>query len=157
MKRFVSVLVAFASVSPALAGDQPAIILAAKGVQVYGCTRSGESYVWKLNGPEAILSDAADHQVGRHFAGPSWEAADGSVVVGEPLVTSQAPGGNAIPWVVLRAKEHKGNRTGQFATVMYVVRSATMGGLAPMTGCDADHVGTENRVNYSATYTFFPG
>ena len=129
--------------------------MAAKGVQVYGCTRTGESYAWKLTGPEAILTDAAGHPAGRHFAGPSWQAADGSIVVGDPLVASQAPSSDAIPWIVLRAKDHKGS--GQFATVAYIVRSATIGGLAPETGCDAAHDGAERRVDYSATYTFFPG
>jgi hypothetical protein len=155
MRRFASILAMFAAASPAFAADQPAIVLAAKGVQVYGCTHVGESYAWKLIGPEAILTDAAGHPAGRHFAGPSWQAADGSVVVGDPLVASQAPSNNAIPWIVLRAKDHKGS--GQFATVAYVVRSATIDGLAPESGCDAAHVGVESRVDYSATYTFFPG
>jgi len=155
MKRFASILAVFAAASPAFAADQSAIILTAKGVQVYGCTHLGASYAWKLTGPEATLTDAAGNPAGRHFAGPSWQAADGSVVVGDPLVASQAPGNNAIPWIVLRAKDHKGS--GQFATVSYVVRSATIGGLAPEPGCDAAHVGAESRVDYSATYTFFPG
>ncbi|MGI4802401.1 MAG: DUF3455 domain-containing protein [Janthinobacterium lividum] len=155
MKRFASILAVFVATSPAFAADQRAIVLAAKGVQVYGCTHTGESYAWKLTGPEAILTDAAGHPAGRHFAGPSWQAADGSIVVGDPLVASQAPSNDAIPWIVLRAKDHKGG--GQFATVAYIVRSATIGGLAPETGCDAAHDGAEHRVDYSATYTFFPG
>ena len=155
MKLFASILAALVTANSAFAADQSAIVLTAKGVQIYACARAGETYAWKLTQPEATLTDAAGHPAGRHFAGPSWQAEDGSVVVGEPLVASQAPGGGAIPWVVLRAKDHKGD--GRFATVAYVIRSATMGGLAPATGCDAAHIGAESRVDYNATYTFFPG
>ena len=155
MKRFAGILAVLVAGTPALAADQSAIVLAGKGVQIYGCARIGNTYVWKLTAPEADLTDAAGHPVGRHFAGPSWQAEDGSVVVGEPLVASQAPGGGAIPWIVLRAKEHKGE--GRFATVAYVVRSATVGGLAPVDGCDAPHAGAEKHVEYTATYTLFPG
>ena len=155
VKRFASILAALVAANPAFAADQPAIVLTGKGVQVYGCVLVGEAYAWKLTGPEATLTDAAGHLAGRHFAGPSWQAEDGSVVVGEPLVASPAPDGGAIPWIVLRAKAHKGD--GRFATVAYVIRSATTGGLAPATGCDGAHVGAETRVDYNATYTFFPG
>lgn len=153
MKRLLGILTAFFVANPAMAADQAAIVLAAKGVQIYGCARSGETYAWKLTGPEAFLTDVYGHPAGRHFAGPSWQAKDGSVVVGEALVASSAPGGGAIPWIVLRAKQHNGD--GQFAAVAYIVRSATKGGLAPATGCDDAHVGAERRVNYRATYTFF--
>lgn len=155
MKRFAGILAAFVVATPALAAEQPVIVLSAKGVQIYACVRTGETHAWKLTGPEASLTDASGHPAGRHFAGPSWQAEDGSIVVGESLVASQAPDGGAIPWIVLRAKDHKGE--GRFATVAYVIRSATVGGLAPASGCDAAHVGAESRVNYNATYTFFPG
>ena len=155
MKRFASLLAALITASPAFAADQSAIVLSGKGVQIYGCARVGPSYAWTLTGPEATLTDAEGHPAGHHFAGPSWQAEDGSVVVGEALVASPAPGGGAIPWVVLRAKEHKGE--GRFAAVAYVTRSATVGGTAPAAGCDAAHAGAERRVDYSATYTFFPG
>lgn len=155
MKQFASILAVLVLGTPAFAADLPAIVLAARGVQIYGCARLNETFAWKLTAPEATLTDAAGNPAGRHFAGPSWQAEDGSVVVGEPLVASQAPGGGAIPWTVLRAKDHKGD--GRFATVAYVIRSATTGGQAPAAGCDAAHVGAESRVDYTATYTFFPG
>ena len=31
----------------------------------------------------------------------------------------------------------------------------TVGGIAPSTGCDVDHVGAVARVDYSATYFFY--
>ena len=132
----------------------PVIVLLGKGVQVYACAQAEAGYAWRLKAPDAILIDPAGHQVGRHFAGPSWQAEDGSTVVGAAMATGQAPQAGAIPWLVLAAKSHAGE--GMFAGVSTIVRSATQGGAAPATGCDADHAGAELRVDYSATYTFFP-
>ena len=139
----------------AQAGGGTAIVLLGKGVQIYGCTRTEAGYVWRLTAPEAVLTDADGHRIGRHFAGPSWQAEDGSTVTGEPLAASQAPQAGAIPWLVLRAKTHVGD--GLFAGVSYIVRSATESGVAPAAGCDPAHADAEARVGYSATYTFFPG
>jgi len=142
--------------APAAHAATPAVIvLLGKGVQVYGCTPGGAGYAWKLKAPDAVLTNAVGDKVGHHFAGPTWQADDGSLVLGEPVVTSRSPDTGAIPWLVVRAKGHGGQ--GLFSGVSYVVRSDTEGGAAPATGCDAGHSGAEARVGYSATYTFFPG
>ena len=127
--------------------------LQAHGVQVYACAAAADVFLWRLKAPEAVLTTAQGAPAGRHFAGPSWQALDGSTVVGEAVASGTAPG--TIPWVVLRAKSHEG--AGVFAAVGTIVRTRTSGGLAPATGCDRDHAGVEARVEYSATYTFFPG
>ncbi len=100
-----------------------------------------------------MLTDASGKAVGRHFAGPSWQATDGSTVVGEVEATGAAPQPGDVPWLVLRAKAHSGS--GVLAAVTFVVRSATQGGAAPATGCDAAHAGAEARIDYHATYMFF--
>ncbi len=130
-----------------------AIELLGRGVQIYGCTATDGSFAWKLTGPDATLTDAQGMVAGHHFAGPSWQASDGSLVVGEVLAASAGAKG-AVPWLVLHAKSHTG--AGAFATVKYIVRSRTEGGAAPAGGCDAAHAGASVRVPYSATYTFFP-
>ncbi len=99
------------------------------------------------------MRDASGHVAGRHFAGPTWQAADGSQVVGAVLVASAAPNQTTIPWLLLRAASHAG--AGRFADVTYVTRTRTAGGKAPTAGCDARHEGTEKRVSYSAIYSFF--
>lgn len=126
-----------------------------KGVQIYACKASGSSYAWVLKAPDATLADAKGRVIARHFAGPSWQANDGSTVVGESVNVSPSPDAGAIPWLVLRAKSHAGN--GEMATVQYIVRERTEGGLAPASGCDAGHAGKEVRVPYSAVYLFFRG
>ncbi len=123
-----------------------------RGVQIYDCTGSGTPS-WTLKAPDAVLYDAAGGAIGQHFAGPSWRAKDGSTIVGQVLVSSAAPLAGAIPWLVLRVTSHGGQ--GLFSAVGYVTRTATQGGVAPATGCDAGHVGAELRVPYSATYIFF--
>ena len=131
----------------------PAISLLGRGVQIYACAAAGSGFAWQLKAPDAMLLDQQGRQVGHHFAGPSWQSTDGSLVVGEVVAASSGAAGS-IPWLVLRAKSHSGD--GVFATVRYIVRSRTEGGAAPAAGCDAAHKGAETRVNYQAAYDFFP-
>ena len=56
---------------------------------------------------------------------------------------------------MLRAKALE--RNGIFAAVTYIVRTNTTGGLAASSGCNQEHSGTEVRIDYSATHTFFSG
>jgi len=150
----LAVLAAIVAAARADAADAPAMNLVGKGVQIYSCQPAGTAYAWKLKAPDAILLDDKGETVGRHFAGPTWQARDGSTIVGEPLVASPSPQAGSVAWLVLRVKSTSG--AGVFATVAYVVRSATRGGTAPSDGCDASHAGLEVRAPYSATYTFFP-
>ncbi len=148
-------ILASACAGHAIAATPAAISLTGKGAQIYTCAEVDTRFAWRLEAPDAMLTDAAGNRVGHHFAGPSWQAEDGSLVVGEALVASPSPRAGAIPWLVLHAKSHAG--AGLFAAVAYIVRSDTEGGVAPVTGCDAAHAGTKTSVDYSATYTFFPG
>src|SRR4051812_26536346 len=67
------------------AGEKKLVTLAATGVQVYQCRAkpgaAGE-YEWAFVAPEADLIDAGGKPAGKHYAGPHWEAPDGSKVVG---------------------------------------------------------------------------
>jgi hypothetical protein len=144
--------------SGASATDEPALQVLGKGVQIYSCQPSvqpaGTAFAWKLKGPEAVLLSEDGKVVGKHFAGPSWQANDGSTIVGEAVVASPAPAPGAIPWLVLHVKSSSG--AGLFANVAYVTRTATKGGAAPASGCDAADADAETKVAYSATYSFFP-
>ncbi len=133
--------------------SQPALELTGKGVQIYSCTAAAAGAAWKLNAPDAILTDAAGHILGHHFAGPTWQATDGSKVVGTAIAVNASPSKGSVAWLLLRASVVSGN--GLFGHVVYVVRTRTMGGVAPARGCDSGHIGAETRIPYSATYTFF--
>lgn len=155
MQGFIALAVLVGAAHAQEGARTPAIEAFAKGVQIYACEASGGRYAWALKAPDARLSDAAGHALGKHFAGPSWQAADGSLVVGEPVNVSPSPDAGAIAWLVLRAKSHTGQ--GQMSSVQYIVRTRTEGGMAPAAGCDAAHAGSEVRVPYRAVYLFFRG
>jgi hypothetical protein len=121
-----------------------------EGVQIYTCAK-GDDWAWKFKGPEATLFDENHHAIGKHSAGPTWRLDDGSEVQGK--VVESKPQAGTIPWLILTAKSTGGE--GRLSRVDAVRRTETQGGLAPSTGCDAQHDGVEVRVPYSATYSFF--
>ena len=128
----------------------------ATGVQVYECTtRSGapESWAWIFRAPEATLFDGAGRSIGRHYAGPTWEATDGSIVVGEVRAADPGPVPGAIPWLLLTARSS--SETGMFAGTRSIQRVQTEGGLAPAQSCGAANAKQLARVPYKAIYNFF--
>jgi hypothetical protein len=127
-----------------------------QGVQIYTCgAKAGDrnQFEWVFKAPEADLVGDTGEKMGRHYAGPTWEANDGSKVVGEVLERADAPRPGAVPWLLLKAKSNQGD--GTFKSVTYIQRVNTEGGSAPKEGCDARHGGAEVRVNYKATYYFY--
>ena len=64
------------------ANESLAMIVPAKGVQIYECRvkKDQAGYEWAFVAPDADLFDARGNRIGRHYAGPHWEAADGSKV-----------------------------------------------------------------------------
>jgi Protein of unknown function (DUF3455) len=128
----------------------------AKGVQIYQCNPSAAGaavpYQWTFKAPEATLFDQTKNKIARHYAGPTWEANDGSVVVGEVSAKADSPDAKSIPWLLLRAKSVSGR--GRFGAVKYIQRVHTSGGNPPPS-CKAEKVGDELRVNYTADYYFY--
>jgi hypothetical protein len=125
----------------------------AKGVQIYACNKNDAgAFAWTFKGPEAELSDSAGKNIGKHYGGPTWEGSDGGKVVGAVKASAPAPGGNAIPWLLLDIKSRDGS--GQFTQAAAILRVSTVGGQAPAGGCDEAHAASEQRVPYTATYYF---
>jgi len=138
------------------ASESLAIIVHAKGVQIYECRASKDQtggYEWAFVAPEADLFDAGGKKIGRHYAGPHWEANDGSKVLGASRERADAPAADAIPWLLLTAKSV--GPAGSFSKVTSVQRVNTAGGVAPKAGCSQAAVGTPARINYTADYYFF--
>jgi len=151
----LALLIVVGAAASASAADTASMQFTGTGDQVYVCGANGAQFAWTLKAPDAVLTDSNKKVVGKHYAGPTWEAQDGSSVVGEAIANSPSPLPSTIPWLVLRAKSHAG--AGTMADVAYVVRTNTEGGVAPASGCDATHLAAEQRVHYSATYLFFRG
>jgi Protein of unknown function (DUF3455) len=135
------------------ANEQLVMQVHAKGDQIYSCKVDGPQPAWTLKAPEAQLFDKDGKTFGKHFAGPSWEASDGSRVVGKAAANVPSPDADSIPWLLVKVVSHAGE--GVLAQVTSIQRINTKGGKAPATGCDAAHAGQEVRVPYSADYLFY--
>ena len=138
--------------------DGQSVVLKAlgRGVQIYACRATATDpgqFEWSFKAPEADLTNKKGKKIGKHYGGPTWEANDGSKVVGDVLKKADAPRPGAVPWLLLKAKTNEG--AGTFARVTYIQRVDTDGGLAPACGCDQAHVKTEVRVPYTANYYFY--
>ena len=135
------------------ANEQLLLQVHAKGDQVYICGGAAAQFNWTLKAPDAQLFDEKGKSFGRHFAGPSWEANDGSRVVGKAVANSPSPDANSIPWLLVTVVSHDGS--GALSRVTTIQRLNTSGGKAPTSGCDASHLNQEVRVSYSADYRFY--
>lgn len=132
-------------------GERAVETIAAKGVQIYQCRVAADgSAAWAFVGPEADLFDRNGRSAGRHYAGPHWEADDGSKVIGTVKSRADAPQAGAIPWLLLTAKSVGG--AGRYAKVTSIQRINTVGGVAPAARCEAAISGKTERVPYTADY-----
>jgi hypothetical protein len=118
-----------------------------EGFQVYSCTDGH----WMLKAPDAKLLDEHGVVIGTHFAGPTWRLNDGSEVKGKVIVSRPASDPSSVPSLLLQAVPATG--TGKLANVTYIGRADTHGGTAPATAC----TGSEERIPYSANYSFYTG
>ena len=136
------------------AGEKLVQVVPAKGDQIYECREKKDqagAYDWAFVAPQAALFDGSGKPIGKHYAGPSWEAADGSKIVGKVKQLSASPAARAIPWLLLETKS--AGAEGAFSRVTSIQRVATVGGVAPAGGCP--QAGTQIRVPYTADYYFF--
>jgi hypothetical protein len=135
------------------AGEQLLLEVHAKGDQIYSCKADGGQFAWTLKAPDAQLFDKDGKPFGKHFAGPSWEASDGSRVTGKAVANAPSPDPGSIPWLLLTVISRNGD--GKLTRVTSIQRINTKGGKAPASGCDAAHAGQEERAPYTADYVFF--
>jgi hypothetical protein len=131
-------------------GNSLAFVLFADGVQIYDCKLVADAApAWAFRAPEADLYGLFGWPAGSHYAGPTWEANDGSTVVGT-RVAGVSVDADSIPWLLLRGSAHTG--VGRMAKVTYVQRLFTRGGNAPSGSCT---VGAAVEVDYTALYAFY--
>ena len=146
------------TIPPSLAvpnGQFTAFQVEAQGIQIYACQATADdptAFEWAFRAPEADLRNLDGELIGRHYAGPTWEGLDGSLVVGMARASADSPDPTAIPWLLLEARSHDG--AGLFSSVSYVQRIDTHEGRAPAQGCGASTLGQEARVPYTAVYAF---
>jgi hypothetical protein len=152
----------------------------ATGVQIYMCEYDGSHHLtWLFRNPQATLYDSLGRAVIQHEAGPSWQAHDGSRIVGHPIAQMASASAGSIPQLLLETtSDDKGsdkgensgensggnsgensgensaaNSAGELSGVRYVQRLNTVGGGAPAQMCT-----TEHQIAYSpyfANYVFW--
>ena len=127
----------------------------AQGFQIYSCQAQAAGAGWVLQQPMAVLLQEGHKPFALHYGGPTWMAMDGSSVVATRTGTAPAPSAGAIPWLLLKATSTSGPAAGTLTSTTFIQRIATTGGVAPATGCDADHLGATVPVSYTADYYFY--
>jgi hypothetical protein len=135
----------------AIAAPGETVVLAvhAEGAQAYECkTGSDSKSAWAFREPIATLI-VDGKTIGRHYAGPNWEHADGSAVVGKAIGNAPGTTPDDIPWLKLQVVSSHG--TGVLTGVTTVQRINTKGGK--LEGA-CDKVGSFKSAPYSADYVF---
>ena len=127
---------------------------AARGVQIYTCAApaAGGAPAWTLKAPHAVLFKGFD-TAAIHFAGPSWQANDGSLVTGTRTASDPGPDPTAIAWLLLQARPTSAP-----------VSSPTSPGSSASTpraasrrrpAATPSHLGAQVLVPYRANYFFY--
>jgi hypothetical protein len=133
------------------AGSKAFLVGHGVGVQIYAC----DGATWSFVAPRANLFADNGQLIITHFAGPSWQARDGSTVVGT-LVNRATVDSTAIPWLLLSASPSAGSKPGRLDQTTFIQRVNTTGGLAPPASeCTAATAGTQAEVPYTADYYFW--
>jgi hypothetical protein len=139
------------------AGQTMRMVATGVGEITYECREKAAAagqYEWAFVGPMATLYSADKRNVGKYYAGPTWEHADGSKVTGKQVAMSPAATGN-IPMQLVKTDPAMG--TGAMTGVTYIQRVNTKGGIAPSAACDATSKGKRQQVAYEADYVFYGG
>lgn len=137
------------------AGEDVILQAHGTGSQIYVCQLGTEGkFAWALKAPEAELHDQQGAIIGRHFAGPTWKANDGSEVTGKAVARLDSPDSDSIPWLLVTATGHSGD--GVLSHVTSIQRINTKAGLPPPAAeCSAAKQNVEVKSSYSADYYFF--
>jgi hypothetical protein len=130
----------------------------AMGQITYECAEKKDAagqFAWTFKIPFAYLYDSSNTQMGRYYGSPkgaTWEANDGSKVIGKQLaVTPNTATPGSIPLQLVQQNGYEGN--GAMNKVTYIQRLATVGGVAPAGKvCDAASAGKKELVSYQADY-----
>jgi hypothetical protein len=129
------------------------VTLHAAGAQVYRCSppvapQSQGQLVWSFREPIATLM-LENKTVGRHYAGPTWEMGDDSLVRARVVETRPGATPDDIPVLVLSTAERSGD--GILVRSKTVRRINTKGGV--LAGA-CNSAGELRSVPYEADYVF---
>ena len=136
------------------AGHAQSLYTTGTGEITYECRekKTGAGHEWAFVAPVATLTNSQGKVVGKYYAGPTWEALDGSKVTGKQLAVSPSSPGN-IPLQLVQANPAMGE--GAMRGVSFIQRLKTAGGVAPALPCSAAQSGQKQVVPYRADYAFY--
>lgn len=137
------------------AGARQTMWTVGAGEITYECREKKDAagqFEWAFVAPVATLKDRSGAIVGRYYAGPTWEANDGSKVTGKQLAVAPAAPGN-IPLQLVKAEPASGS--GAMQGVSHIQRLQTRGGVAPAAACTGGNRGERRQVAYQADYVFY--
>jgi hypothetical protein len=123
------------------------------GVQIYACNGTA----WTFVAPRADLYNDKGKRIITHFAGPTWQANDGSKVIARAVGTASVDP-TAIPWLKLEKVSTAAGPFGgdKLVKTTFIQRLNTRGGLAPAAStCTTANAGTQAEVPYTADYYFW--
>lgn len=144
--------IAHAEIPAAIAAPGEALVatLHAQGAQVYECKADTTGKrTWQFREPIATLF-ANGKTVGRHFAGPKWEMADGTAIAGK--VVGRTAGATPMDIPLLKLDAAAPREGGLLAGVTTIQRLNTKGGAAEGP-CETP--GEFLSVPYAADYAFY--
>jgi hypothetical protein len=137
------------------AGQKVRLVTTGVGEITYECrekaTAAGQ-FEWAFVAPVATLYDRDRRSLGKYYAGPTWEASDGSKITGKQVAIAPASPGS-IPMQLVKTEPAVG--AGAMNGVSYIQRVNTKGGVAPAMACDAAGKGKRQQVAYEADYVFY--
>jgi hypothetical protein len=138
-------------------GNKVFLVGHAVGVQIYSCNAIAGGFTWGFVAPRADLYDDNGKLIVTHFGGPTWQAIDGSKVVGRRVGDGVTVDASAIPWLLLSAASTSAGLDGaRLVGTTFIQRIATTGGLTPPAAdCNAETAATVDEVPYTADYYFW--
>src|ERR1700748_261700 len=99
-------------------GETAVLTVHAEGAQVYECKADADGKLaWAFREPIATLFQDGK-TVGRHYAGPHWELADGSLIAGKAV--GNAPGATDKDIPILKIEVTASRGSGQLTGVTTV-------------------------------------
>ena len=145
------------------AGNEAFLLGRGVGTQNYECQPAASvgQVAWTLFTPEATLFSDQREQLTTHFNSPNpfeFSTTRDTSTVWARATAFATVNPDAIAWVLLQAAGVQAGPTGggTLAATTFVQRLNTVGGLAPMTGCDIPtDVGHKAFVPYTADYFFY--
>jgi uncharacterized protein DUF3455 len=130
-------------------GEAAAATLHAEGAQIYECKAGSDGKLaWVFREPIATLL-LEGKTVGRHYAGPSWEHADGSAVTAKAVANAPGQTASDIAWFKLEVTAQRGS--GAMSGISTVQRINTRGGVHTGT---CEKAGAFHSAPYAADYVF---